>query len=137
MQALRWKELGQKQSFLLRGFNFENAKTWLRLYKEREEHAPLDIHKEFILASEAAKGQLGTDVFISYSRKDSDIARQLNRDLQKAGKTTWFDQESISKGVDFEKEIFKGINGCDNFVFIISPNAITSEYCEREVDYAV
>ena len=137
VQALRWKEQGQKQSYLLRGFNYENAKTWLRLYKKREQHAPLNIHKDFIQASEAAKGQLGTDVFISYSRKDSDIARQLNRKLQSAEKTTWFDQESISKGVDFEKEIFKGINGCDNFVFVISPDAIASEYCEREVNYAV
>ncbi len=137
VQAIRWKELGQKQSFLLRGYNFENAKTWLRLHKDDTHYAPLEIHKEFILASEAAKGQLGTDVFVSYSRKDSDLARLLNRKLQAAGKTTWFDQESISKGVDFEKEIFKGINGCNNFVFVISPDAINSEYCEREVDYAV
>jgi hypothetical protein len=137
VQALRWKELGEKQSFLLRGFNFENAKTWLRLYKDREQHAPLATHKDFIFASEAAKGQLETDVFISYSRKDSDLARRLNLKLQEAGKTTWFDQESISKGVDFEKEIFNGIDACDNFVFIISPDAVASEYCEREVDYAV
>ena len=111
VQALRWRELGEKQSFLLRGYNFENAKTWLRIYKDREVHGPLPIHKEYILASEAAVGQLGTEVFISYSRKDSDFARKLNRKFQQAEKTTWFDQESIAKGVDFEKEIYKGING--------------------------
>ncbi len=137
VQALHWKEYGQKQSFLLRGYNFENAKTWLRLNNEDNHYAPLAIHKEYILASEAAKGQLGTDVFISYSRNDSDLARLLNRKLQSAGKTTWFDQESISKGVDFEKEIYKGINGCNNFVFVISPASINSKYCEEEVDYAV
>ena len=57
-----------------------------------------------ITASEAAKGQLGTEVFISYSRKDGDFARQLNLALQDAGKTTWFDQESISSGVKLAKQ---------------------------------
>lgn len=137
VQALRWKEQGQKLSFLLRGHNLENARTWLRLNETRELYSPLELHRNFIIASEAAKGQLGTEVFISYSRKDGDFARHLNEKLQIAGKTTWFDQESISKGVDFEKEIFKGIDACDNFVFIISPDSVQSEYCEKEVNYAV
>jgi len=137
MQALRWNERGMKPSFLLRGHNLENARTWLRLNESREQYLPLPLHRNFITASEAAKGQLSTEVFISYSRKDGDFARQLNEKLQIAGKTTWFDQESISKGVDFEKEIYNGIDGCDNFVFIISPDSVLSKYCEREVNYAL
>ncbi|MDM8564898.1 TIR domain-containing protein [Candidatus Halobeggiatoa sp. HSG11] len=136
VRALKWKEENQKSSFLLRGHNQDNAKTWLRLHDKRKEHLPLELHHELIKASEAAKGQLGTEVFISYSRKDGDFARHLNTELQEQGKTTWFDQESISSGVDFEKEIYKGIDGADNFVFVISPDAVDSEYCEREVDYA-
>lgn len=75
-------------------------------------------------------------MFISSSRQDSDLARRLNLALQQAGKTTWFEQESLSSGVDFELEIFKGINSADNFLFMISPDAVRSEYCEREVNYA-
>jgi WD40 repeat protein/tetratricopeptide (TPR) repeat protein len=135
-RALKWVAENKKPSFLLRGHNLENAQTWLRLNEQREQHPPLALHKELITASEAAKGQLGTEVFISYSRKDGDFARQLNTKLQEAGKTTWFDQESISAGVDFEKEIFKGIDGSDNFLFVLSPDAVESEYCEREVNYA-
>ena len=135
-RALKWESENRKSSFLLRGHNLENAKTWLRLNDKREQHPPLALHKEFITASEAAKGQLGTEVFVSYSRKDADFARQLNTALQEAGKTTWFDQESISTGVDFENEIFKGINSADNFLFVLSPDAVESEYCEREVNYA-
>ncbi|MDM8559459.1 SUMF1/EgtB/PvdO family nonheme iron enzyme [Candidatus Parabeggiatoa sp. HSG14] len=135
-RALKWESENHKPSFLLRGHNLDNAKTWLRLSEKREQHSPLALHKELITASEAAKGQLGTEVFISYSRKDGDIARQLNTALQQAGKTTWFDQESISTGVDFEKEIFKGIDGSDNFLIVLSPDAVESEYCESEVNYA-
>jgi formylglycine-generating enzyme required for sulfatase activity len=135
-RALKWQAENQKPSFLLRGHNLENAKTWLRLNNEREQHPPLSLHKELISRSEAAKGQLGTEVFVSYSRKDSDFARHLNTKLQEAGKTTYFDQESISKGVDFGKEIYKGIEGADNFVFVISPDAVQSPYCQGEVEYA-
>ncbi|MCK5718921.1 MAG: TIR domain-containing protein, partial [Thiomargarita sp.] len=136
-RALKWAAENQKPSFLLSGHNLENAKTWWRLHEKREQHPPLPVHQELIAASEAAKGQLSTEVFISYSRKDSDFARQLNMSLQEAGKTTWFDQESISSGVDFENEIFKGISGADNFLFVLSPDAVESEYCENEVNYAV
>ena len=135
-RALKWLAAAKKPAFLLRGYNLENAKTWLRLNESRQLYQPTRFHHQFINASEAAKGQLGTDVFISYSRKDGDFARQLNLALQEAGKTTWFDQESISSGVDFETEIFKGIRSADNFLFILSPDAVTSEYCEREVSYA-
>ena len=135
-RALKWESEERKSSFLLRGHNLENAKTWLRLNVKREQHPPLGLHKELIAASEAAKGQLGTEVFVSYSRKDADFARRLNTALQEAGKTTWFDQESISTGVDFENEIFKGIRSADNFLFVLSPDAVESEYCEREVNYA-
>ncbi len=136
VRALRWQRKNRIHSFLLRGYNLENAQTWLRLNQERTQFAPTEIHREFIQACEATKGQLGADVFISYSRKDSDFARNLNKALQETGKTTWFDQESISSGVDFEKEIYKGIDNADNFVFVISPDSIASEYCEREVNYA-
>jgi hypothetical protein len=135
-RALKWQASDQKPSFLLRGYNLDNAKTWLRLNDKRKQHPPLPLHHELISASEAAKGQLGTEVFVSYSRKDSDFARHLNTKLQKAGKTTYFDQESISKGVDFGKEIYKGIEGADNFVFVISPDAVNSPYCQGEVEYA-
>jgi WD40 repeat protein len=135
-RALKWQTENQKPSFLLRGHNLDNAKTWLRLNDKREQHPPLPLHQKLISDSEAAKGQLSTEIFISYSRKDSDFARRLNTALQEAGKTTWFDQESISTGVDFENEIFKGINGTDNFLFVLSPDSVESEYCESEVKHA-
>lgn len=136
-QALKWQRSQQKPAFLLRGFNLDNAQTWLSLNQKRQQQPPTLLQKRFIQNSEAVKGQLATDVFISYSRKDSDFTRRLNLNLQQVDKTTWFDQESISSGVDFETEIFKGINSADCFLFVLSPDALASEYCEREVNHAV
>jgi len=137
VQALRWQCQQQQVAFLLHGHNLENAKTWLRLHQKRSQHAPLELHQTFILTSEAAKGRLRTEVFLSYSRKDGDFARRLNLSLQAAGKTVWFDQESIATGVDFEAELYKGIDGADNFVFVLSPDSVESPYCEDEVNYAL
>ncbi len=135
-RALKWQANAQGSAFLLRGHHLENAKIWLRLNENRSQQAPTALHQDLIQHSEALKGQLGTDVFISYSRKDGDFARQMNIQLQEAGKTTWFDQESIASGVDFETELYKGIDSADNFVFILSPDSVESQYCKHEVDYA-
>lgn len=134
-KALKWKQQNGNQSLLLRGYNLENAKNWLKVGATKS-HKPTIEHTEFINESIAKIGQLHTEVFISYSRKDGDFARKLNERLQLYNKTTWFDQESIATGADFQHEIYKGIEQSDNFVFIISQQSIESPYCEDEVLYA-
>ncbi|NJO14851.1 MAG: TIR domain-containing protein [Thioploca sp.] len=134
--ALKWQAQEQNAGVLLRGFNLNQAETWLTQGLQRSHHQPTALHEKFIQASLVNQGQLQTEVFISYSRKDSGFARRLNAELQNYGKTTWFDQESIAEGTDFEKEIYKGIDNTDNFVFIISPDAVQSEFCAAEVAYA-
>jgi tetratricopeptide (TPR) repeat protein len=135
-QALKWERNNKKGAFLLRGYNLQNAQTFLSAGKSRSQHKPTQIHQTFIEESIAKIGQLGSEVFVSYSRNDSDFARHLNNELQLIGKTTWFDQESIATGANFQKEIYRGIENSDNFLFLISPQAIDSIYCEEEVSYA-
>ena len=135
--ALKWERQDHNPGVLLRGFNLDNAEAWLAQGKQRRTHPPLPVHEAFIQASLANKGQLQTEIFISYSRKDAGFARRLNAELQTCGKTTWFDQESIAEGEDFQREIDKGIANADNFIFILSPDAVASDFCEEETDYAV
>lgn len=135
-KAIRWKEQNHNASILLRGHNLDEAKIWLKIGLQRNTHLPTRLHEEFIRESEVKSGQLSTEVFISYSRADGDFARKLNDELQENGKTTWFDQESIASGADFEQEIYNGIEACENFVFIISPDSVGSPYCESEVKFA-
>ena len=135
-QALKWQRQDKNPSMLLRGHNLDQAKIWLKIGQKRETQLPLPIHEEFIKESQAKSSSERTDVFVSYSRTDGDIARKLNESLQIAGKTTWFDQESIASGADFQKEIYEGIQNADNIVFILSPESILSPYCADEVEYA-
>ena len=104
--------------------------------QQRQDYPPTPLQVEFLEASARNPADTSLDVFISYSRADSDLARKLNDALQTQGKTTWFDQECIASGTDFQQEIQRGIEQSDNFVFIISPSAIHSAYCSSEADYA-
>ena len=135
-QALKWQKQEQNPSILLRGYNLQNAQAWIKIGKKRASQKPIALQEEFIEASTSQTGQQNIEVFVSYSRTDGDFARKVNEQLQLNGKTTWFDQESIAEGSDFQKEIEKGIETSDNFLFIISPEAVQSEYCANEVAYA-
>ncbi|HDN27771.1 MAG TPA: toll/interleukin-1 receptor domain-containing protein, partial [Thioploca sp.] len=121
---------------LLRGYNLEHFEAWLKIAQQHKTHLPLPLQEYFIAESRQQFPDAVLDVFISYSQTDSDFARKLNDALQENRKTVWFDQESIAVGVDFQQEIKRGIENCDNFLFIISPNAIQSPYCADEVEYA-
>jgi len=136
-QALKWQRQAKNPSILLRGYNLQNAETWFKLGQKRKGLRPLPIHEEFIEESKRQAGSSSLEVFVSYSRKDSDFARKLDEQLTLSGKTTWFDQDSIAEGADFQQEIYNGIEQSDNFLFIISPSSIASPYCADEVEYAV
>ncbi|MDW7695829.1 TIR domain-containing protein [Flammeovirgaceae bacterium SG7u.111] len=136
VQALKWERMGESDSFLLRGTNLLQSQEWLDEGKHRKVNAPTSLHDKFIATSMSKIGILSSEVFISYSQKDADFARKLNLKLQSFRKTTWFDQESIASASNFEEEIKKGISTSDNFLFIISPNSLASEFCEEEVRFA-
>lgn len=135
-KALKWQRQHQNPSLLLRGYNLRHAEAWLKVAAQKPQYGSTALHAEFIGASLQQPPGLAQDVFISYSRSDSGFARQLNDALQSQGKRTWFDQESIASGSDFQQEIYRGIETADNFLFILSPNAVTSPYCADEVEYA-
>jgi WD40 repeat protein len=136
VKARKWQKQNQNPSLLLRGYNRQHFEAWLKGAKKREDYPPLPLQEEFITASLNKPEEFSLEVFISYSRTDSDLARKLNDALQELGKTTWFDQESIATGTDFQQEINRGIASSDNFLFIISPKSVNSPYCADEVEYA-
>ncbi|MBD1860074.1 MULTISPECIES: toll/interleukin-1 receptor domain-containing protein [Trichocoleus] len=135
-KALKWKWQHENPSILLRGYNLRSAETWLKVATKRMLHPPTALMEELIAESLRQPPVESLDVFISYSRADADFARKLNDELQLQGKMTWLDQESIASGADFQQEIKQGIQACDNFLFILSPRSVESQYCEDEVDYA-
>jgi len=79
-----------------------------------------------------------SDVFISYGRAESKtFATKLYNQLSENGYEVWFDQNDIPLGVDFQTQIDEGILKAKNFIFIIAPHSLKSEYCLKEIKLAV
>lgn len=72
------------------------------------------------------------DVFISYSRSDSEIADKLYEALTKLGKRVWYDRNNVTEGGNFMEEIYKAIRTAQYFIPIFSGN-ITKEKKESHV----
>ncbi len=77
-----------------------------------------------------------TDVFISYSRKDTAFVQRLFSALEAQGHDAWVDWDDIEYAEDWWRKIQAGIEGADTFVFIISPSSARSKVCFDEVQHA-
>ncbi len=78
-----------------------------------------------------------TDVFISYSRKDKEFVQVLHQALTESKYEAWVDWEDIPLTADWWEEIKAGIEAADTFIFVISPDSISSKVCGQEIDHAV
>lgn len=76
------------------------------------------------------------DVFVSYSRQDTDFVRRIAGSLEGLGKSVWIDTQGIADSEVFPQAIRTAIEGSDAFLFVITPSSVASEFCEQEVDYA-
>ena len=76
-------------------------------------------------------------LFISYSRKDIDFARKLTEAFEGQNLDFWIDWDGIPPTVDWWKEIQKGIEEADIFLFLISPDSAKSKICKQEIGHAV
>jgi hypothetical protein len=75
-------------------------------------------------------------VFLSYSRKDTDIMQRVRDDLRSSGLTVWTD-EGIEPGTPLWKDsIESAIESTGCLVVILSPSAKKSIWVKRELEYA-
>ena len=77
------------------------------------------------------------DVFVSYSRRDAEFVRRLTDAIsEREGRDVWLDTDGIADGEVFPEAIKRAIEQSNTFLFVITPNAVNSAYCENEVEYA-
>jgi len=78
-----------------------------------------------------------TKIFISYSRKDKPFVQKLNDAIDAAGIDAWVDWEGIPLSSDWMKEITAAIEAGDAFVYVISPDSLSSKICDSELDLGI
>lgn len=76
------------------------------------------------------------DVFISYSRKDTNIADKICDAFEKAGISFFIDRHAIHGGNEFPKVIAEAIMESQVFLFLASKNAYDSKFTSNEITFA-
>lgn len=80
---------------------------------------------------------MSKDIFISYSRRDTEFVTRLASDLNAQVAGVWFDQSTIQLGQKWHDEIMDGISECKAFILVLSPDAAESKYVREEVNKAL
>jgi TolB-like protein len=75
-------------------------------------------------------------VFVCYAHEDSEIVYPEILWLHEQGVKIWYD-EGISAGRIWRKEIAEAIQSASKFLYYISGVSLSSDHCNREVDYAL
>ena len=76
------------------------------------------------------------EVFISYSRRDTQAVKKMHRYLAHQGVQLWVDWENIPIASDWWAEIEEAIQTVHTVIFAVSSSSIKSKYCAQEVDLA-
>ena len=87
--------------------------------------------------TEKTNQEIRQQVFISYSRKDTKLARRLATDLENAGFEAWWDISDLKGGDDWVRVIPAAIAASKFFVVLLSPDSIQSEWVSKEYTYAL
>ena len=80
------------------------------------------------------------DIFISYSRKDTKFVELLYNKLNSIDVYTnrvWLDRHEIESTEKWKKAIQGAIESTITFIFVISPDSISSPYCRIEIEDAI
>ena len=85
---------------------------------------------------ERAAGLSKAKIFISYSRKDMAFADRLKSALKARGFEPLIDRTEIYAFEDWWKRIQALISRADTIVFVLSPDAVASDVCMKEVAHA-
>lgn len=76
-------------------------------------------------------------VFISYSRDDIEIAKDLKHDLETNHFDVWLDVEGIETGDRWKDRLVNAIRTCSALVVVATPRSERSHWVMRELSYAI
>lgn len=75
-------------------------------------------------------------VFISYSRRDSETVENIISQLEAAGIDAWLDREDIKPGKQWRSQIVEAIDTAEAFILHLSPDSGASDNVLKELNLA-
>ena len=115
--------------------SFENFLERLETFTQHDPEYVIEQIEQRLIKLDAEKNatnhkdSAGTDVFLSYSRSDSDAASFLCEELQRRGVNVWFDRNMIGEAAKWRQVITTGIHQTKLFVPLLTNN-ISQEYLD-------
>ncbi|HEX9069310.1 MAG TPA: toll/interleukin-1 receptor domain-containing protein, partial [Ktedonobacterales bacterium] len=76
-------------------------------------------------------------IFISYARKDSKVADDLQTRLRQRGIEVWVDRSRLVPGAAWPEGLRRAVEGCDAMLVLLSPASLASEFVRREYLHAL
>jgi hypothetical protein len=80
--------------------------------------------------------ELTKQVFLSHTQNEGDLAAQIAEVLTEKGIKVWDDQQ-VSPGADWTKEIAEALKKSDAMIALLSPNSFSSSWVRSELEYAL
>ena len=78
---------------------------------------------------------LFTQVFLSYTKRDRDLAHALSRELNRAGYLVWGDM-NIEQGTVHLNSVKKALQHCDSMIALLNEHSFSSSYVREELQHA-
>lgn len=78
-----------------------------------------------------------TEVFLSHSSANRQVAQRLADVLTHHGVPIFYSPQDIMGAQQWQNEILSALQRCDWFLVLLSPDAITSMWVKREVSFAL
>lgn len=72
------------------------------------------------------------EIFVSYSRADSELVDKLTKALKRLDQRVWVDQGEIDAGEDWSKSIDYALESCITVLVILSPDSVRSDQVRAE-----
>lgn len=148
VQALSWQSHQRSSADLLTGANLDQALQWLVAGSETSPPrcSPTPLQCEWIAASARQADYPRVQVMLAYADEDKtlplgsegtsiiDGIRQL---LLRSGVTLWDRQFDYQPGDDLEAAISRATEACDNYVIVLSPQAMQNASCLQGLLFAL
>ena len=76
------------------------------------------------------------DVFISYASADADIARAIEKRLERGGKTEVWTENDLEVGDDWRERLRQALRSAKTYLFVLTPSFGRSAFAEYEIGFA-
>lgn len=136
VEALRWERQLRNPCVLQRGYTLRQTEAWLKVAQKRSRNRPLPIQEDFVQASLNQPPDIELNVFIASDARDLEFARKLNETLQIQGEHTWFEPDKTVLGPDAETQIKEAIEQAENFIFVVSTDALADASLLTDLHHA-